>query len=267
MASSTVSTASSGYSSQVSTYVNPQYACFWLDSCCGRHELNDCSHWEHELNGKKGIYYNSNGMYKRFSRDDISYGTDLGNNRTGCTTVYLLIYRVTAQNEREILLGLQSRKEKDDGIQPRELLVFPWAKPFKRGVSGKPFALRAFKSVSDREDIFNQSFQPRFLFQHASVIYPLHLTEKQADTVSQSFKPNDILLSLHWFPLANVLAQLPAWKKYLISEETPTELAQHQDITPIGIRLGSHDLWSGTARSLMCIREHVPDGFETFLRV
>ena len=246
MASSTVSTASSGYGSQAGAFVNPNFACHWLDSCGGRHELDQCPHWKQELNGKKGIYYSPIGMYRRFSRDGIT-GKDLSKNRTGCTTVYLLIYTIRAENEVEILFGLQSMREKGDTSDPHQMLVLPWAKPFKGHVSGKPFAFRAFKWISDREDIFNENFKPRFFFQHASVIYPLHLTNEQADVVTRRFTPNEILLSLHWFPLTEVLDRLPPWNNHLISGETPTELAQHEDIDPTGIQLGPYVLWSGTS--------------------
>ena len=140
MASST----SSGYSSQSSSIaVNPRYSCFWLDSCCGQHELTACSHWKNDLRGKLGIYYSPNGFYKRFARDALN-NVHLSHNPTGCTTVHLLIYRIRPNGEKEVLFGLSHRRNTRDEATRHPLLSFPSSKPCKRGEYGKPIARRAF---------------------------------------------------------------------------------------------------------------------------
>jgi hypothetical protein len=266
MAASTASTTSSGYSSQLSPSVNEHFACYWLDSCRGRHELNDCSHWREEVRGKLGIYYSPSGIFKRFAYDHIS-GVNLEHNPTGCTTVHLLIYTIRSQGEKEILFGISERKDTDNETNRRPLLSFPLSKPRKRSEYGTPIAQRAFEWVTNRTDISQQGLKSRFLYQHANLIYPLYLTNEQADILTQKFVPNEQLFSLHWFPVTTVLERLPEWKNYLTDEATSNKLAQHEHITPTGIQLGEHYLWSVTAACLMCIREHVPGGFETFLQV
>lgn len=265
MASSIASTASSGYSSQLNEDINPHYACYWLDSCRGKHELNQCSHWREELRGKLGIYYSPNGIYKRFSRDQLS-SADLRHNPTGCTTVTLLIYTIRSNGDREILFALSNRKEDHQGDR-HPLLSFPMSKPRKRGEYGMPIARRAFEWVTDRTDISQQGLKSRFLYQHANVIYPLYVTNEQVDLLTQNFIPNEELTSLHWFPLTTVLECLPEWNNFLIHETTENELAQHEHINPIGIQLGEYHLWSVTVGCLICIREYIPGGFETFLNV
>jgi hypothetical protein len=266
MAKSVASTASSGYSSQFSAATNPRYACYWLDSCRGQHELNQCSHWRDELRGKLGIYYSPNNIYKRFSHDHLS-NVNLTNNPTGCTTVHLLIYTIRSQGETEILFGLSNRKDAHIEDNRRPLLSFPVSKPRERGEYGIPIARRAFEWVTDQTDISQQGLKKRFLYQHANVIYPLYVTNEQANTLTQNFIANEELMSLHWFPLTAVLERLPEWENFLTREATETELAQHKHFDPIGIELGEYQIWSVAATCLMCIREHVPGGFETFLTV
>ena len=245
---------------------NPRYACYWLDSCRGQHELDQCSHWRRELHGKLGIYYSPNGIYKRFSYDNLSHA-DLTNNPTGCTTVHLLIYTVRPQGEKEILFGLSNRKNDDQEANRRPLLSFPSSKPRKRGEYGMPVAHRAFEWVSDRSDISKQGLKSRFLYQHANVIYPLYVTNEQADILTQNFIANEEILSLHWFPLTAVLKCLPEWPKFLTKEATTNELAQRDHFKPIPIHLDQYELWLAAATCLMCIREYVPGAFETFLNV
>ncbi|UJR07980.1 hypothetical protein I4U23_012259 [Adineta vaga] len=266
MASSNASTTSSGYTIQTSTNINPNYRCYWLNSCQGNHELRSCSHWREELRGKLGIYYSSNGMYRRFSRDNLS-GVNLEHNPTGCTTVHLLIYTIRSDGMKEILFGLSNRRENHDDSTRRPLLSFPFSKPCKRREPGLNIARRAFKWISDDETIARQVLKSHFLFQHANVIYPWYVTNEQANLLTNNFQANEELISLHWFPLTSVLECLPEWKNFLTSQATENELAQHEHIDQIGIQLGEYHLWSVTASCLLCIREYIPGGFETFLIV
>ncbi|CAF0767963.1 unnamed protein product [Didymodactylos carnosus] len=242
---------------------NPRYACYWLDSCRGDHELNQCTHWRNELRGKLGIYYSPSGIYKRFSEDRIS-GVKLQFNPTGCTTVHLLVFN----DNRDILFGMKWCHEKhDDDDDRRLLLTFPSAKPRKQGEYGLPIAQRAFQWLSE-DNKLSEGLKKRFLYQHANVIYPCHLTNDQATSLTKTFTTNEELLSLHWFPLTKVLENLPVWNNYLLSKEKPNELAQIDGIQPMEVKLGEEcRLWSVITRSLMCIREHVPGGFEEFLKV
>ncbi|CAF3568621.1 unnamed protein product [Rotaria sp. Silwood1] len=266
MASSQSSTISSGRLSQLNETANPHYACYWLDSCGGHHELNQCSRWRAELRGKLGIYYSQNGKYTTFDYDHRS-GVNLKHNRTECTTMHLLIYTIRSNGETEILFGLSNRRNKHSEANRRSLLSFPTSKPRKRNEDGEQIARRAFKWIADQIDIPENGLKPRFLFQNANVVYPLHLNNEQADIFTENFTPNEELLSLHWVSLRLVLERLLEWTNYLTSEATANELAQQRDINPIGIHLGEHELWSVTTTCLMCIREHVPGGFETFLQV
>ena len=265
MASLVASTESSGSGIQQSIARDQRYACYWLDSCRGQHELTECLRWREELRGKLGIYYSPNGIYKRFELDPIS-GVQLEYNPTGCTTVHILVYTIRSNGEREILFGLSNRKYNDRETSRRPLLSFPTAKPRKRGEYGLSIAQRAFEWITDQINIRKQGLKSRFLFQHANVIYPVLLTKEQADNLTQNFTANTMLLSLHWFSLALVLGRLPQWENYLVSEATRDDLAQHKHINPTGIQLGEHELWSVTAACLVCIREHVNGGFETFLQ-
>jgi hypothetical protein len=112
-----------------------------------------------------------------------------------------------------------------------------------------------------------QGLNNRFLFQNANVIYPLHLTNEQASELTQNFRRNEEFQSLHWIPLSKILSQLPRWPNYIVQEETHNELAQIRHIRPTGIKVEEHELWHVTAMCLMCIREHVPGGFDTFLKI
>ena len=225
------------------------------------------THWRGDLHAKKGIYYSESGLYKRFSRDALS-SVNLENNPTGYTSVYLLVHTIRPENgEVEILFGLKSYRGERDEANPHPLLGLPAAKPRKRNEAGRSIARRAFERISNQADIGNQGLKTRFLFQHRSVIYPLYLTTEHARTVTESFTPNEQLLSIRWVPLASVLERLPPWDDYLISEATSTELAQHRYIHPVGIQIGPNKLWQGTATCLMCIREYVPGGFHQFLKV
>ena len=177
-----------------------------------------------------------------------------------------MIYRIRPNGEKEVLFGLSHRRNTRDEATRHPLLSFPSSKPCKRGEYGKPIARRAFEWISDNKNIGTQGLKSRFLFQHANVIYPWYVTESEADFVTEKFRPNEEIISLHWFPLTLVLERLPEWNNYLISEATDTELAQHDHINPTGVQFGENEVWSLTTTCLMCIREHVPEGFETFLK-
>lgn len=266
MASSQSSTISSGYGSEISGTINARYACYWLDSCQGQHELNQCPFWRQELRGKLGIYYAEDGAYQTFNRDSLSRA-DLSHNQTGCTTVHLLIYTIRPEGEKQILFGLCKRKENLEKSHQCLRLAFPSSKPRKRNECGIPIVQRALEWISNRSDFVPENgFMSRFLFQHASAIYPLYLTNKEANTLTENFTPNEIFRSLHWFSLKYVLEKLPPWENYLSRPATIDELAQHKECRETGIRLGDYYLWSVTAGCLMCIREHIRGGFETFLK-
>nr|ACD54636.1 unknown [Adineta vaga] len=196
IASSNASTTSSGYTIQTSTNINPNYRCYWLNSCQGNHELRSCSHWREELRGKLGIYYPSNGTYRRFSRDNLS-GANLEHNPTGCTTVHLLIYTIRSDGMKEILFGLSNRRENHHDSTRRPLLSFPFSKPCKRREPGLNITRRAFKWISDDETIARQDLKSYFLFQHANVIYPWYVTNEQANLLTNNFQANEELISLH----------------------------------------------------------------------
>jgi hypothetical protein len=130
---------------------------------------------------------------------------------------------------------------------------------------------RAFQWLTTDADFANQCLEQglknHFLFQNANVIYPVYLTDKQASKLGRNFVQNQEFRSLHWFPLSTILSQLPSWPNYITYERTENELAQIQEIEPKGIKLGEDELWHVIATCLMCIREHVSGGFETFLKV
>ncbi|CAF1153540.1 unnamed protein product [Didymodactylos carnosus] len=257
-------------STTTSNAVNPRYACYWLKSCRGQHELDDCHARRGELHGKLGIYYSSNGIYQRYLRDQIN-NLSLEHNPTGCTMINLLIY---TQREGEILILFVTKlvKEKHHEIpttvERRALLTLPSSYPREKGELQKQVAERALDSVTHEKEITSnlRSRLTRFLFVDASVIYPLHLTNEHADLLTRSFTPNDEISALHWFALSAVLAQLPEWNNYLGREAVGKELAQIRHISHAGIKLGEgYVLWSVVATVLMCIRQHV--GFETFLEL
>jgi hypothetical protein len=142
------SPTSSGYwSSQASTTtttrrrLNSHYLCYWLDSCNGRHELDQCYYWEEELCGKKGSYYSPSGDYKLFTQDGMT-GVNLRNNRTGCTRVHLLVFN---EDRKEILFGLKLCKDNKNDRQKRLQLTFPSAEPYQRNGNMLQIPPRAFQ--------------------------------------------------------------------------------------------------------------------------
>lgn len=265
MAAQTSLQTSSDDVCQHTTTVNPHFACYWLETCRGKHQTRQCSHWSIELRGKLGIYYSPSGLFKRFSRDKLS-GVNLENNVTGCTSVNLLIYTNRTNGEIEILFGLIDRRVKEGENVWRPLLSFPSSKPNRRNECGRPIAERAFDWITSRRDIFAQRYKPGFLYQHGTVIHPLSLTSEQADELTQNFVPNERIISLHWFPLKTILESLPSWKIQITQEATEFELAQYKHVNETEIRLGEYEIWRGNVASLMCIRDFVPDGFTTFLK-
>ena len=244
MASSRASEASSGYSSQQETPVNPHYACYWLDSCCGRHELDRCSHWDKELVGQVATYYSSDGIPHHYDESNV----DVKYNPTGCTKVHVLIYTIRSRGEKEILFGSNDRHNK---------LVFPSSKPHHRGESSMEVARRALEWITEHTVTAEQGLKARFLFHDANIIHPLCLTQGQADLLTQKFIPSEQIRSLHWFSLETVLQRLP--------ETNNPQTGQVMTNEPDGIQLGEHRLWPLTARLLMRIRDKVSGEYEVFL--
>ena len=234
MASPTESTASSGYSSQHVSDVNPHYACYWLDACGGGHELNQCECWKDELRGQLGLYYSPFGMPTYFG---VETNSNLTYNPTGCTTVHVLIYTIRSDGRKYILFGMRDQ----DGV-----LVLPSSKPRRRGEPSVEAARRALEWITEETTIVGQGLQSRFLFFDANIIHPLYLTNEQAELLMQNFMSSEQIGSLHWLSLEAVL-QLLAEGRIRIDE------AQSGKLRPFMRSLLNH------------IRNHVPGGFETFL--
>lgn len=157
------------------------------------------------------------------------------------------------------------RRVREGENEWRPLLSLPSSKPSRRNEYGRPIAQRAFDWITGRRDVFAQRYRPGFLYQHGTVIHPLSLASEQADELTQTFVPNERIISLHWFPVKVVLESLPSWTIQITHEATDNELAQYNHINEVGIRLGEYEFWRGTVASLMCIRDFVPGGFTTFL--
>ncbi|CAF1256571.1 unnamed protein product [Adineta steineri] len=183
--------------------------------------------------------------------------------------INLLIYKI---ENNETLLLFASKLVKEPGQHDRQLLLtFPSSNPCRRDEHQIQVAERALKTITNENEILSslRSRLKRFLFVDARSIYPLYLTNEQADLLTEKFSPNEEVTSLHWFRLSTVLSQLPEWNNYLTREPIGKELAQvrHDDLS--GIRLSEENeagtLWSVTAFCLMCIRNHV--GFEEFLKL
>lgn len=265
--SSSVSNADSGITSiSSSTTVNALYACYWLPSCGGRHEINKCAVQKRDLRGKLGIYYSSDGKYQEFERDQISH-VDLRSNKKGCTMVNLLIYK--RQNDELWLLFARKPKEIETEGEDKKFLAFPSSKPFKKNGCQKDVAARALESITNvpaiRRNIQNRL--QRFLFVDASVIYPLYLTNEDADALVNEFSPNEEVVSIHWFPLSMVSGRLPQWDDYLREPAEGNELAQIRRIKTETVTLTDGDneykVWGVATLYLMCIRND--PGFDTFL--
>jgi hypothetical protein len=211
-------------------------------------------------------------MFKRFQYDEMN-DLSLEYNPTGCTMVNLLIHK-QENNEIWLLFVTKLLKEKnqdnDERTQRQSLLTFPSSYPCRKDEIPKQVAERALTTITDKNEITKnvRSHLKRFLFVDASVIYPLYLTNDQANLLTNHFSPNDEVLSLHWFPLSTVLNELPEWNDYLSKQEAGKHLAQVRHPNFAGIRLKKdnedYTMWSVTVVCLMCIRNHV--GFETFLQ-
>ena len=272
---SSCSVADSGISCSTinSNTINLRYACYWVDSCKGYHEWDNCPIRPHELRSKLGIYYSSNGIFKRFTSCQIGHNLSLKDNSTGCTMVNLLIYE-KKNNENWLLFVTKSLKEKrqkhDGGLVRQPLLTLPSSNPCKKGEHAKDVATRALQTITDRNEINEglRSRLQRFLFVDASVIYPLYLTNDQAKLLTDNFESNEEVTALHWFPLSVVLERLPEWNQYPSKPAEEKELAQvhHPHCDGIKLQQGNeeHTMWSVTIFQLMCIKSEV--GFETFLR-
>jgi hypothetical protein len=271
---SSSSYADSGISCDTTTAtVNSRYACYWLKNCQGQHEVDDCKARRSELRGKLGIYYSPNAIFKRFSRDQIN-NLPLESNPTGSTMINLLIYK-KHNDEIWLLFITKFLKEKQhEGVvgQNRQLLLtLPSSNPREKNEMAKQVAVRALESITNENEITKdlRGRLKRFLFVDASVIYPLYLTNEQADLLTTHFSANDEVISLHWFTLSTVLDQLPEWNNYLGKQAEEDELAQIRHHTHAGIKLNTENeeytMWSVAACCLLCIRNHV--GFETFLQL
>ncbi|CAF3246543.1 unnamed protein product [Rotaria sp. Silwood2] len=270
---SSVSCTDSGIScNTTATTVNPRYECYWTNNCCGRHELNDCLVRLRELRGKLGIYYSSNAMFKRFTRDQMN-NLSLESNPTGCTMVHLLIYK-KENNETWLLfvtkLVREKHQENEIGTSRQLLLTFPSSNPCKKNEFQKDVAARALNSITNESEI-TKNLRPRlkrFLFVDANAIYPLYLSNEHADLLTTRFSSSEEVISLHWYPLSTVLSQLPEWDDYLSRPAAGAELAQVRHPGHAGIKLNTendeHTMWSVIATCLMCIRNHV--GLDTFLQ-
>ncbi|UJR12940.1 hypothetical protein I4U23_017113 [Adineta vaga] len=266
--------ADSGISESTTVkWVNPRYACYWLESCQGQHELDDCEYQRRERSGKLGIYYSSNAEYRRFLRDEINY-KDLSTNPTGCTMVLLLIYKIE-NNTTWILFVTKFLKEKRHKYETestrQSLLAFPSSNPCKKGEDHTEVALRALQTITDRQEILDnyQLRLKRFLFVDAISIYPFLVTSEQAKLLMRKYSQNEEVHSLHWFSLPEILNQLPEWPNYLTKEAHGEALAQIKHVQHPTIQLKRDidgkifTLWSVTTNVLMCIRNHV--GFHEFL--
>jgi hypothetical protein len=238
MASPTGSEASSGYSSQYGLRVNPRYACYWLDSCGGNHELDQCESWKDDLRGQLCHYYSALGVPTYF---DVGSHPKLQHNPTGCTKVHVLIYTIRSQGQTEILFAL-SRQHQE--------LVFPSSKPRRRGEPHTEIARRASEWITEKTTIIEQGLKSRFFFSDANIIYPVHLTNEQADQLTDTFNPNEGIRSLHWFSLESVL-------RYLEERRTRRDEGY----------LGDYRMQLHTMFILKRIGEYVDRGFETFLEV
>jgi hypothetical protein len=238
MASPTESEASSGYSSQPGSAVKPHYACYWLDSCGGSHELDQCEYWNDELRGQLCLYYSPLGNPTYF---DVEWHPKLKHNPTGCTKVHALIYTIRSQDQTEILFGLSHQHHE---------LVFPSSKPRRRGEPHMEVARRALDWITGETAIIEKGLKSRFLFCDANIIYPVYLTNEQADRLTNTFIPSEQILSLHWFSLETVLGRL---------EERRNK--EHEG------KLGGHRLQPLIKTFLTRIRNDVPRGFETFLEL
>ena len=269
---SSVSNADSGISSlNLGRGVNSRYACFWCEGCQGRHELDDCPQRESELRGKLGIYYCTNGVFKRYLRDEMN-NLSLRDNPTGSTMFNLLIYK-HENDQTWVLFVMKHRRDKqqngDESNHRQYLLALPSSSPRQRNERPEQIARRALETITTVNAITQnlRSRLRRFLFVDAAVIYPLHLTNDQAQLLTDSFSPNEEVLSLHWFPLPIALDPDQKFTNYLSRDEEGNNLAQvrHFKFPNIVLNDGDRNLtmWSVLVGFLVYIENHV--GLERFL--
>ncbi|CAF5127854.1 unnamed protein product, partial [Rotaria sp. Silwood1] len=112
-----------------------------------------------------------------------------------------------------------------------------------KGEYHKNIAARALNSITNESEI-TTNLRPRlkrFLFVDANAIYPLYLTDEQADLLTTHFSPNEEVFSLHWYPLSTVLSQLPNWDDYLSRQAEGRELAQVRHADHTGIKLNTEN--------------------------
>ncbi|CAF1006695.1 unnamed protein product [Adineta ricciae] len=225
----TTSYSDSGFSERTAAgSVNPRYACYWLESCQGQHEFDDCSHRSNELNGKLGIYYSPNAEYRLFDRDEINE-KNLRENPTGCTMVQLLIYKIEKGTTWLLFVSkrLKEKRFRQESIR-EQLLAFPSANPCRKFEDRAEVALQALQTITDQQEIL-QDYQlrlKRFLFVDAISAYPFQITPSEVKLLMKGYSSNDEVHSLHWFPLTEILNQLPEWPNYLAKEQTEHRLAQ-----------------------------------------
>ena len=232
-----------------------------------RHEKKTCE-------GKLGIYYSPNAMYNRYSVDKQN-NLSLKSNPTGRTMINLLIYRkcddqVQVLFVTKLLIDKSRKDQADKNRQP--FLALPSSNPQKKEERPEIVATRALETITDRKELLEKlrSQLKRFLFVDASVIYPLFLTEERANLLTDHFKPNEEVHSLHWFPLEYVLSKLPVCSNFLKQPAQQDDLAQvRHSIATASVKLQDADtdynMWSVLEFYLLCIREHVQ--FNTFLPI
>ncbi|CAF1256623.1 unnamed protein product [Adineta steineri] len=258
--------------STAGTTVNQRYACEWIDTCQRKHELDECGHRRNQLQGKLGIYYSPVAAFNQYVRDEIN-NLSLEFNPIGCKLIHLLIYKIE-NNETWLLFVSQLFKKKGQQGQignEQLLLAFPSLNPCRRDEMLTEVAERALRTITNENEIVLnvQSHIKRFLFVNANIIYPLYLTNEQANILTEKFSPDDEIKSLHWFRLSTVLDQLPEWNNYVTRQSNGKELALVRQDGHTGIRLIKESekltLRPATALCLLSIRNHV--GFEEFLKL
>jgi hypothetical protein len=126
----------------------------------GLHELKDCVH------GKWGFYYSSDGQIK-------TWGGIHEHNLSGCAVVYLLIYN---QDTQELLFELNKKAQ--------------FNLPNYRRVTYDPddlyeVAIRLLATLfsSNSKNVPFRSIPQRFIFNDASVIYPVCLNNEYASQI------------------------------------------------------------------------------------
>ena len=229
--------------------VDERYACYWLNTCRGEHEIDHCATRRADLRGKLGIYYSPNNIYKRFRKDGIN-DLSLEENPTGCMMIQLLIYKI---EENQVWLLFITRYVKDKNRSEQQeaqpLLTLPSAHPHTKNERPEVMAKRAMGTITNINELTDH-LRPqlkRFLFVDASVIYPLQLTKDRADLLEKHFQPTTQVESLRWIRLDWIRDNFPQWD-YLKTPVQNNELAQVREGAPlVAYREGAreHAIWSG----------------------